>query len=131
MEENVLIRFIITQFEGIQTEFSNGATFFFTGNDHKFPFATLVTNDFHDTASNLNRAGVFRLNIGVSKATFQRLFEGKSDFDFSALDQIMPHPIYGMMFWICVLSPSENTLETVHGLLAEAYQLDRAKRTKE
>lgn len=42
---------------------------------HWMPFATLITNDAYDQHSDLNRQGVYRLNIGVSRATFQQLFE--------------------------------------------------------
>jgi hypothetical protein len=36
----------------------------------------------------------------------------------------MPHPVYGRMYWVCVLNPSEETFETkVRRLLAEAYDL--------
>ncbi|MCA1644288.1 MAG: DUF6194 family protein [Chloroflexi bacterium] len=42
----------------------------------RLPFATIVTKDYgdFDRASNLNRPGVFRLNIGLSTATYQSLF---------------------------------------------------------
>lgn len=42
----------------------------------KFPFATIVIKDFPgwNEASDLNRDGVFRLNLGVAKATFDDLF---------------------------------------------------------
>jgi hypothetical protein len=48
-------------------------SFFFYGPEHKFPFATLVTNDAYDQASNLSRPSVFRLNIGISKQTYQSM----------------------------------------------------------
>ena len=40
------------------------------------PFATIVTKDYtgFDTASDLNRPGVFRLNVGVGRDTFRALF---------------------------------------------------------
>src|SRR3954470_14379016 len=87
--------------------------------DHRFPFVTLVTTDEHDQASDLNRPGVFRLNIGVNKETYQAMFGPQPAFsktgevantghDFTALDQIMPHPIYAAMSWVCVLNPSET-----------------------
>lgn len=41
--------------------------------------------------------------------------------DFSAPDEIMPHPVYAPQSWVCVLSPSAKTFETVKGLLAEGY----------
>ena len=42
---------------------------------------------------------------------------------FTALDTIMPHPVYGKINWACVLNPSAATFEAVRPLLAEAYQL--------
>ena len=40
----------------------------------------------------------------------------------------MPHPVYGRMFWVCVLNPSDKTFETkVQQLLAEAYDLAVSK----
>src|SRR5260370_37364418 len=40
----------------------------------RFPFATIVTKDYgdFDNASNLDRPGIFRLNIGVSKESYAR-----------------------------------------------------------
>ena len=32
--------------------------------------------------------------------------------DFTALDRIMPHPVYGKMYWVCVLNPSDETFRT-------------------
>jgi hypothetical protein len=105
------------------------------------PFATLVTNDLYNNASNLNRHGVFRLNIGVSKDTYRSLFGPQPAFpgasrvvemghDFTALDQIMPHPIYAPQSWIRVLNPSEATFQTVRPLPAEAYNLAVRRHTK-
>lgn len=92
----------------------------------RFPFATIVTKDYtnFDTASDLNRPGVFRFNIGVGKETFLSLF-GTEDatYNFAALDQVMPHPVYGRMYWLCVLNPSKETFQQLQPLLAEAYQL--------
>jgi hypothetical protein len=93
-----------------------------------------VTSDQYDSASNLNRPGVFRLNIGVRKETYQSMFGAAPAFpagggvvdtghDFAALDQIMPHPIYAAMAWVCVLNPSTATFESVRPLLAEAFEL--------
>jgi hypothetical protein len=70
---------------------------------------------------------VFRLNIGISKQTFQSLFgTAKVDagaYDFTALDVIMPHPHYAQQHFICVLSPSEATFERIRPLLAEAHDI--------
>src|SRR3954466_5915285 len=64
-------------------EASWGDTFFFynspgeEADEQKFPFATIVTRDYpdFDFASNLNRPGVFRLNIGISRETYRFLFD--------------------------------------------------------
>ena len=97
------------------------------------PFATLVANDAYDKHSQLNRHDVFRLNIGVKPETYRKLF-GKQPplreaevvtarHDFAVLDQLMPHPIYAPMSWVCVLNPSETTFQAVKPLLGEAYRL--------
>lgn len=101
----------------------------------RFPFATIVTKDYgdFDSASQLNRAGVFRLNIGVSKETYRSLFGAQpspppaggaveTGHDFTALDQLLPHPVYATQSWVCVLNPSVVTFQTVQPLLADAYQ---------
>ena len=141
MDEDAIIQYI-TAFEGVYTVSQAGNTFFFYDPTGKFTFATLMTNDDNDQFSNLTRPGIFRLNIGVTKETFQAMFgprkAGKwedqiqnSTYDFTALDKIMPHPVYGMMYWVCVLNPSEETFrEKVEPLLAEAYRQDVAKHTK-
>jgi hypothetical protein len=91
----------------------------------RFPFATLVIQDYgdFDNRSNLNRPGVFRLNIGVSKETYRSLFPNEGEHDFTALDVLMPHPVYGPNHFVCVLNPSEATFEAVKPLLAEAYEI--------
>jgi hypothetical protein len=83
----------------------------------------LVTSDVNDQCSDLERPGVFPLNIGVSRETFRALFgpDAGAEHDFTALDRFMPHPVYGTMFWLCVLNPSEVTFQAVRPLLAEAY----------
>jgi hypothetical protein len=144
MNEASVIQYITGRFERVET-FTNeetGDNFFFCDPERKFPFATLVTNDNYDSFSNLNRPSIFRLNIGISKQTFLSLFgtrpsrspEGDAtgeSYDFTALDQLMPHPVYGRMYWVCVLSPSDATFEVVvKPLLAEAYEMDASKYAK-
>jgi len=91
----------------------------------RFPFATIVTKDYgdFDDRSDLNRPGVFRLNIGVSKETYASLFPADGAHDFSALDRLMPHPVYGKNHWVCLLNPTEATFESIKPLLAEGHQI--------
>ncbi len=75
MTEAEIAQYIFDTFPGVETAENLGYTFFFYGADHNLPFATLATADNdYDRVSNLNRPGVFRLNIGVGKQTFQSLF---------------------------------------------------------
>jgi hypothetical protein len=132
MNETDVIDSITRSFEGVTTAVADDNMFFFYDPDQMFPFATLMTNDVNDQFSNLDRPGVFRLNIGVGKETFQSLFgDATSDYDFTALDTIMPHPVYGRQRWICVLNPSAATFEsTIQPLLAEAYERDVRKHAR-
>lgn len=128
MHESSVTDYITNTFPGVETTTNFGYTFFFYGSDHMLPFATLASSDNeYDRISNLDRPGVFRLNIGVSRQTFQSLFGTAkvdvSSYDFTTLDAIMPHPDYAPQNFICVLSPSEATFERVRALLAEAYDI--------
>jgi hypothetical protein len=136
MDQESVIKYIVDTLKGVDIITADENYFFCYAPggglppDHKFPFATLMVNDKNDTASNLSHPSVFRLNIGVSKATFQSLFASQdSDYDFTALDKIMPHPIYGKMYWICVLNPSKESFQKLAPMLAEAYEA-AAKRYK-
>lgn len=137
MDEQHITDYITRTFAGVETSTALGYTFFFYGSDRMLPFTTIATADNEgDRVSNLDRPGVFRLNIGVSKPTFQALLgTGKVDvsaYDLTALDTIMPHPDYAAQSWICVLNPSDATFEKLQPLLAEAYELAvrRANRLK-
>jgi hypothetical protein len=128
MDETTIAKYITDTFAGVETTDAFGYTFFFYGPERMLPFATLVAADNeYDRVSNLDRPGVFRLNIGVSKQTFQSLFGTAkvevSTYDFTALDTIMPHPEYAAQHFVCVLNPSDVTLTRVQALLAEAYDL--------
>ena len=132
MDESSLIHHLTTAFDDVQVDTADGNSFFFVGTERKLPFATLITTDNYDKVSNLSRPGIFRLNIGAGKKAFLALFGpppeqiGTPDpfYDFTTLDEVMPHPVYGGMFWVCVLNPSEPTFtEIVQPLLAEAHTI--------
>jgi hypothetical protein len=135
MDETSVTQYITDTFADVATQTAMGYIFFFYGSDRKLPFATLAAEDNdYDRVSNLDRPGVFRLNIGVSRDTYRSLFGPppsktgpagivETGHDFTALDQILPHPVYAPQSWVCVLSPSAETFQTVKALLAEAYDL--------
>jgi hypothetical protein len=140
LDEAVIIRTITETLGGVDVQMLDDDAFFFYDPgrglpvDRRLPFATLVTSDKHDQASDLNRPGVFRLNVGVSAETFRSLFgelppakggpyEPITGYDFTVLDTLLPHPVYGRLHWLCVLSPSPETFARIRGLLAEAHQI--------
>jgi Family of unknown function (DUF6194) len=92
--------------------------------NRRMPFATIVTKDYDgfDTASNLNRPGVFRLNIGVGRAAFQELV-GKTPahVDYTAFDRVLPHPVYATQGWVAILNPGEATAAQALRLLTDAH----------
>ena len=97
------------------------------------PFATLVTKDYDgfDTASNLNRPGVFRLNIAVGRTAFEELIgypprahaAQSARFDYAAIDRLLPHPAYAAQAWVAILNPGETTAVMACSLLTDAHIL--------
>ncbi len=63
------------------------------------------------------------MNIGISKETFAKLFRDDETYDFTALNRLMPHPVYGRNHFVCVLNPSHSTFESIKPLLKEAYEI--------
>ncbi|MEN9938541.1 MAG: hypothetical protein RLZZ387_5120 [Chloroflexota bacterium] len=128
MDEQAMHQYIVETFAGVETATNFGYTFYFYRDDHMLPFATMIAADTeYDRVSNLDRPGVYRLNVGVSKQTFQRLFgtdePRAEEYTFTALDRLMPHPEYAAQSFLCVLSPSSATFGQLQPLLAEAYDL--------
>ncbi|MGB8166899.1 MAG: DUF6194 family protein [Chthoniobacteraceae bacterium] len=155
MDETSITQFIAGTFSGVDVVVGDegvgaGDTFFFYDPNrqldpaHRLPFETIVTKDYgdFDAASNLNRTGVFRLNIGIGRDTYRALFPeteaasatgeaAEAAYDFAAFDRLLPHPVYGKMHWVCILNPSVATFEAVRPLLAEAYDRVARKQAKE
>lgn len=111
-----------------------GDTFFFydpDGGDRRMPFATIVGRDYdgYDTASDLNRPGVFRLNIAVGRAAFERLVghppaahpDRSALIDYTAVDTLLPHPVYAVQAWVAILNPGPHTAEPARSLLTDAH----------
>jgi hypothetical protein len=125
-----ITRHITTTFPDTDVVTMEGAAFFSLDAEKHWPnFATIVWTDDFDQASDLSRPGVFRLNIGVSGATFERLVGSNGEPDFTALDRVLPHPVYARQHWVSILNPSASTFtDVVVPLLAEAYDRLTAQR---
>ncbi len=135
--------------QALQTRYSGtvltpawGETTLFYNPDAKLKrgayFATVKEkNGDNDRASELDRAGVFRLNIGASRLLFEARF-GKpparpakgchvqGPWDFTALDTLTPHPVYGWMSWVSILNPSQDSFEACLPLLDSAHAKAKA-----
>lgn len=66
MNESAVADYITSTFDGVETQTNMGYTFFFYRSDHMLGFATIAsTGNEYESISDLDRPGVYRLNIGV------------------------------------------------------------------
>jgi Family of unknown function (DUF6194) len=95
----------------------------------------------NDRSSCLNQEGRFRLNLGLTKASYIRLFGSPpkrpsagqivdTGHDFTVSDTFTPHPIYAWMGWIAVINPTQSTMTYLKPFLLEAIQLAHFKFAK-
>lgn len=124
-----LTEYIQDGFNDVHMDATTPDVFFFAGDERKLPFATIVTRDTEfDHRSELDRPDVFRLNLGVGKDSFHKLFpEPDPNVDFTALDVLLPHPAYAKMFWLSVLNPSHETFRMLSPYLREAHDLQATR----
>lgn len=119
-------------------ELAWGDSFFYYAPDQQVPqnvqpYGTIVTKDYpDDTASRLDEAGRWRVNIHVDRSTFVRL-TGEAPRhlarprDFAAADRINPHPVYGALGWVAIVNPGTCTMTTAIELLRDAHQAARLR----
>lgn len=140
MDADAVSDLILALFDEVDVVAARGSKFFYLL-PHADPpdakdmyFASISSaDDEHDSASQLDRDGVFRLNVGVSRVTFLRLFgaaamRADAERDYAAFDTLMPHPLYGGAAWVCVVNPSADTMGSITSLLEEAYEWARRRR---
>ncbi|WP_328999944.1 DUF6194 family protein [Kribbella sp. NBC_00709] len=100
------------------------------------PFATIVTGDHYEKVSRLDEPGAWRLNVGLTKATYTSLLgpaptERDADWvldsghDYTTRNTLMPHPFYAAQYWVAIVNPIE--LEQLVPLVREAYQFAARK----
>jgi hypothetical protein len=82
---------------------------------------------------------VYRVSFGLSRTTFVELFGdvparppkggvvALPDHDLTALDQLMPHPVYAWMSWVQVLNPTSERFDSLRDLLTSSVDLARDK----
>ncbi len=134
LDPEAIISYLTTTYPETDVVTIPGAWFFSLDPEKHWPnYATIVTTDEHDTGSPSNlseRPEVFRLNLGVDKATFERV-AAHPDPDYAAVDRVLPHPVYADQRWISILNPSWSTwTETVIPLIAVAHDRLAAQRAR-
>ena len=120
----------IAQLDNVVREESWGYSMFYVGDERMVPFVSIAASDSdYDSVSNLNRAGVFRLNIGVGRANFSRLFPDgtPSELDYTTLNTLLPHPEYAAQNYVCILNPVGDMIEETKALIADAHNLVSAR----
>lgn len=141
-----IVDYVLSNYPGVVTDKNWGEKGLFYNPEGKLPkgiyLLTFKEKDGpNDKASNVNRADVYRLNLGISKVTFTNLFGAipkrpsagqviETGHDFQKLDTIMPHPVYGWMSWIGVLNPSKSTFKKLKPLIHEGVTLAKEKYLK-
>jgi Family of unknown function (DUF6194) len=111
----------------------DSAAFFSLDEKHWPNFVTVVWTDEHDEGapSNLAREGVYRVNVGVDRDTFQRLVGSVEIPDYAAFDRFLPHPVYARQRWTSILNPSHTSVRTtLMPLIAAAHERLVAQRAR-
>ena len=131
-DAEAVVRHILDTYPETDVVEAMNAWFFSLDPKEHWPnYATLVTTDEHDEASNISRPGVFRLNLGVDRATFERLVGGETEPDYTAFGRVLPHPVYAAQRWISILNPTEDQFrDVVVPLIALAHDRLAAQRAR-
>jgi hypothetical protein len=97
------------------------------------PFATLICSDYpgFDVESQLDRPGIFRVNIAVGRDRYRHLLghvaadhlHHHADYDYARADVIVPHPVYAAQGWVSIVNPGPRTADQVLELLRYALAL--------
>jgi hypothetical protein len=134
-DADTVVRRILELYPETDVVEAMNAWFFSLDPEKHWPnYATVVTTDEHDDASDLSRPGVFRLNLGVDRETYERIAAADPDPDYMAFDRLLPHPVYGKQHWIAIVNPSEQTFADVVvpllGLAHDRLATVRARRAR-
>ena len=130
--------YLLTTYQHLNPINSWGERSYFVNPDLKLKrgtyFATVKSKDGeNDRASNLDREGVYRLNISLTPEKFNNIFGIKfsrppkggiiiGNYDFQKLNTFMPHPVYGWMNWIVINNPNLYNWQKCQEYLEIGYQ---------
>ena len=97
------------------------------------PYATIVTKNYpDDTLCDLDRPDRWRLNIHVGRSTFIEVVGADprvepTAVDFTAVDTVLPHPVYRLQGWISITNPGARTRALAVSLLGRAHDTARLR----
>jgi hypothetical protein len=120
------IETFIESLENVNRTENYGYIFYLIGDEQMLTFTTIAnTDNEYDSVSNLNRDGVYRINIGVSRETFNTLFPKSlpEPIDYTTLNTFLPHPDYAKQNFICILNPTGDNIEKTKQLIQEAHTI--------
>lgn len=131
----------------VERETFGAYALFFVGEARTVPFVSFVDADQEgDRGSRLDREGVFRINVALSKEAYAELLggagarggeaargdqgapgdeAGRGDEaargDCDALDTWLPHPHYAAQHYACILNPQGENVGRAKRLIADAH----------
>lgn len=137
MDPKSILSQLSTELPGVVQKPTWGETALFYNPGRALPngvyFCTLKERDgANDCASNLERKGVFRVAFALGRERYGAMFGALparppkggivvTGHDFTRLDELMPHPVYGWMAWAQILSPSAQTFADILPLINDAH----------
>ena len=139
MDKEEIKVYLLENFADLKPKNSWGEISFFYNPDNKKAhgsyFFTLKEKDGeNDKASNINRDEIFRINFGITKTSFLKLFNEipkrpkkgciiEGNYDFTKINQLTPHPVYGWGCWLAILNPTKEKFEQLKPLIQESYNM--------
>tara|TARA_A200000159_G_scaffold159823_1_gene178990 strand:+ start:2703 stop:3215 length:513 start_codon:yes stop_codon:yes gene_type:complete len=138
-----LVDLLASRFHGLVAKSSWGETALFYNPSQLLPsgvyVATVKEHDGdNDRASQLDRPGIYRFSVGIGNVAYGRRFGVKparplkgevvaTGHDFTAVDVVLPHPVYAWMGWISILSPSSESIRQLWPDIEVGYALAQKK----
>lgn len=92
------------------------------------PYATIVTKNYPgDGQCDLDDPGRWRLNVHVGRTAFTELTgedprAASTAADFTAVDTVLPHPVYRAQGWVAIVNPRTGTGSPAVRLLRRAHE---------
>ncbi len=97
------------------------------------PYATIVTKNYpDDILCDLDQPDRWRLNVHVGRVAYIELLGTDprvepTAVDFTAVDTVLPHPVYRAQGWISIVNPAARTQALAVDLLGRAHDAARRR----